>query len=437
MLSAHLDPSSKKLCNRHGRELTIGNQRRSHARASTIECLFMNAFAPIAATLTRTVVVTAGLCINVICILCADVHAQIVVSANDAKVRLVDGVNTTVPNAPPDTVTIIDLSRGQPRIVAEIPVPNSVVGPPQNVAITPDESLALVASSTKVDPADASKTTPDDRLTVIDLRASPPAVIATLRAGNGASGVTINRTGTLALVANRFEGTVSVFTIAGKTVTAAGKVEVGTPESLLSGVAFTRDGRTALVTRNNDSLISVLTIDGAKVENSKRDIAANLKPYGIDVTPSGETAVVASIGVGATGGADTLSVIDLVANPPRAVNHMSVGPTAEGLAVSPDGRYVAVTVMDGSNAAKTSPFFHDFGWLKIYDLNRTALALVAETQIGHWCQGVAWSADSRTVLAQCVVEREIRTFGFDGRRLSAGPSIKVGGGPSGIRTAQR
>jgi hypothetical protein len=29
------------------------------------------------------------------------------------------------------------------------------------------------------------------------------------------------------------------------------------------------------------------------------------------------------------------------------------------------------------------------------------------------------------------------TFGFDGRRLSTGPSIKVGGGPSGIRTVQK
>ena len=106
----------------------------------------------------------------------------------------------------------------------------------------------------------------------------------------------------------------------------------------MSGVVFTRDGRTALVTRNNDSLISVLAIDGNKVENTKRDIAANLKPYGIDVTPSGDAAVVASIGVGATGGADTLSVIDLAADPPRTVNHVSVGPVAEGLAVSPDGR---------------------------------------------------------------------------------------------------
>ena len=371
------------------------------------------------------------------CILYADADAQIVVSANDAKVQLVDGVNTPVPTAPPDTVTIINLRSGSPRVIVELPVPNSIVGPPQNVAITPDESLALVASSTRLDPADGTKTVPDDKLTVIDLGASPPAVLATLRAGNGASGVSINRAGTLALVANRFDGTVSVFTIAGKTVSAAGKVVVGTPESLLSGVVFTRDGKTALVTRNNDSLISVLTIDGTRVENAKRDFAANLKPYGIDVTPAGDAAIVASIGVGATGGADTLSVIDLTASPPRSVNHVAVGPVAEGLSISPDGRYVAVTVMNGSNVARTSPFFNDYGWLRIYSLNKSALALVAQTQIGHWCQGVAWSADNRTVLAQCAVEREIRTFGFDGRRLAAGPSIKVGGGPSGIRTAQR
>ena len=249
-------------------------------------------------------------------------------------------------------------------------MPNSIVGPPQNVAITPDESLALVTSSTRIDPADGTKTVPDDKLTVIDLRATPPAVLVTLRAGNGASGVSINRAGTLALVANRFAGTVSVFTIAGKAVTAAGTVEVGTPESLLSGVVFTRDGRMALVTRNNDSLVSVLSIDGTRVENAKRDFAANLKPYGIDVSPAGDTAIIASIGVGATGGSDTLTVIDLTVTPPRAVNHVSVGPVAEGLAISPDGRHVAVTVMNGSNAAKSSPFFHDFGWLRVYAVNK-------------------------------------------------------------------
>ena len=42
-------------------------------------------------------------------------------------------------------------------------VPGSVVGPPLSVAITPDESLALVASSSKIDPADPTKLVPDDR----------------------------------------------------------------------------------------------------------------------------------------------------------------------------------------------------------------------------------------------------------------------------------
>ena len=363
-------------------------------------------------------------------------HAQIIVSANDAKVRLVQGVNTPIPNAPPDTVTVIEMKSGQARVVAEIPVPNSIIGPPQNVAISPDGAIAIVTSSTRLDPADGTKTVPDDRVTILDLGASPPVVLSTQHAGNGASGVAINSAGTMALVANRNEGTVSVFIIEGKTLTPAGKVDVGTPESLLSGVVFTRDGRRALVTRNNDSLIAVLSIEGKAVTNTKADIAANVKPYGIDITPAGDVAIVASIGVGATGGSDTLSVIDLSVNPPRTVNHVSVGPVAEGLAISPDGRHVAVTVMNGSNAATTSPFFHNNGWLRVYSLNKASLSLVAEASVGRWCQGVAWSNDAHTILAQCVVEREIMTFRFSGRRLIQGPAISVSGGPSGIAASR-
>ena len=38
---------------------------------------------------------------------------------------------------------------------------------------------------------------------------------------------------------------------------------------------------------------------------------------------------------------------------------------------------------------------------------------------GHWCQGVAWSKNNETLLVQCMVEKEIMVFGFDGRNLSA------------------
>jgi len=87
------------------------------------------------------------------------------------------------------------------------------VGPPQNVAIAPDESIVLVSANMKLDPADPKKLVPDNRLTVLDLKGNPPAVIATLETGLGPAGISINRAGTLALVANRNDGTVSIFTI--------------------------------------------------------------------------------------------------------------------------------------------------------------------------------------------------------------------------------
>jgi DNA-binding beta-propeller fold protein YncE len=364
-------------------------------------------------------------------------EAQLVVSANDSKAVLIDGVNTPVRNPPPDTVTIIDLSASPPKVIGEVRAPNSVVGPPQTVAIAPDESIALVASSTKLDAAAAAGTAPDDLVTVIDLKASPPAVLATVHAGRGASGISFNPAGTLALVANRMEGTISIFTVNGKTVTPAGKVDLGAPESGPSHVAFTRDGRTALVTRNNDSFISLLAVEGTSVTYAKRDIAAGLKPYGLEVSPTADLAFTGNIGAGASGGADTISVIDLAVNPPRAIDHVTVGPIAEGIAVSSDGRYLSVTVMNGTNVPKASPLFNDFGRLRVYGVTNKTLTPIAEARIGHWCQGTAWSRDSRTVLAQCMVEKEILIFRFDGKSLSPAGSIKVNGGPAGIRASGR
>ena len=157
--------------------------------------------------------------------------AQLAVSANDGKAVLVNGVNTVPPNPADDTVTIIDLGVSPPKVIGELKVPSSVVGPPQNVAIAPDESIALISSNMKLDPADPKKLVPDNRLSVIDLKATPPAVIATLEAGLGPAGISINRAGTLALVANRNEGTVSIFTVSGKTLAAAGKIDFNNPRS--------------------------------------------------------------------------------------------------------------------------------------------------------------------------------------------------------------
>jgi DNA-binding beta-propeller fold protein YncE len=384
--------------------------------------------------------------------------AQIAVSANDAKVKLVDGKVVVQKDPQPDTVSIIDLRANPPKVLAEIEVPNSVVGPPLNVAVSPREDIVLITSNQKIDPADPNKTIADDKLTVVELQSlrpslvtrvksavgvgknapGTPRVLATLQAGKGAAGVSINKAGTLALVANREEGTVSVFTINGTTVTPAGKVTVGGEKSGPSSVIFDPDGKSALVTRDADHRITQLSIDGNKVEVGKREIAAGLRPYGLDISSKGDVAVVANIGIGG-GDADTISVIDLKLDPPRVAATYTVGQTPEGIKLSPDGKFVAVTVMNGSNKPANSPFFNGNGLLQIWSRTGTQLTKAAELPIGRWCQGIAWSANGKTLLVQCMVEEEInviRFSGLAGRSLQKVGSIKTKGGPAGIRTAE-
>jgi DNA-binding beta-propeller fold protein YncE len=367
----------------------------------------------------------------------AAADAELAVSSNDNKLVLVNGASKVVPNPPPDTVTVIDLKASPPKVLAEIEVPGSVVGPPFSVAIAPDESFALVTSAMKIDPGDPTKQVPDNRVSVIDLRATPPRVIAQLQAGKAPSGVSINRQGTLALVANRAEGTVSVFTISGTTVTPAGAVKVADEKSGVSHVAITPDGKTALVTRTGDDRISVLSIDGTKVEPAKRDISAGLRPYGIDIASNGAIAAVANIGRGG-GDADTVSVIDLRAKPPRVVETVTVGQTPEGIKLSPDGSVLAVVVMNGSNKAKESPFRSDHGKLVLFRVSGTSLSKLAEAPIGHWSQGAAFSADGRMILVGNMVEQELQVFELAGGNLrDTGLRIKVKGGPAAIRTADK
>ena len=73
--------------------------------------------------------------------------AQLALSANDGKAVLVDGVNTVPASPAADSVTIIDLNSTPPKVVGEIAVPTSVVGPPSSVAIARDETFALVTAA--------------------------------------------------------------------------------------------------------------------------------------------------------------------------------------------------------------------------------------------------------------------------------------------------
>jgi len=364
-------------------------------------------------------------------------HGQLLLSTNDNKVELVNGVTRVVANPPPDTLTVFDTRSWPPSVVAELDVPGSVVGPPFSVAVAPDESIALVTANEKLDPSDPTKRIANNTMSVVDLKATPPRIVATLETGRAPAGVSINRAGTLALVANRAEGTVSIYTIQGTTVRPAGKVTVGDDKSGTSHVAISPDGTMALVTRDGDDRISVLSINGTRVEYTKRDLSAGLRPYGIDIASNGAFAAVANIGRGG-GDADTVSLIDLKAKPPRVTSTVTVGQTPEGIKVSPDSSMVVAVVMNGSNKPKDSPFFHDGGKLVLLGVTGTDLSRLGEAPIGHWSQGAAFSPDGKHVFVGNMVEKAIQVLALDGTTLrDTGLRLAVKGGPAAIRFADK
>jgi DNA-binding beta-propeller fold protein YncE len=391
-----------------------------------------------AAMIPRRALLATGLALLVVTTAQA-ARAQIAVTGNDNKVQLVNGVVTVVQNPPPDTVSIIDLKTSPPRVIGEVPAPVSVVGPPLSIAVTSDESLALVTASSKIDPNDRTKQTPNNQVSVVDLKANPPKVLATLEAGKGAAGVSLNRQGTLALVSNSVDGTVSVFTIQGTTVTPAGTVEVGGTKAGGGMVAIAPDGKTALVSRSLDHKVSVLAIDGTKVEYTKRDMTAGVRPIVMDIASNGAFAVVGSLAGAASGDHDSVSLIDLTAKPPRVVDTVGVlGATAEGLKIAPDSSVVAVVVHNGSNRPKDSPFYNDAGKLVIVRVNGKTFSRVAEAPIGHWSQGVVWAPDGKTLLVGNMVEREYWVLQWDGSSLKdTGQRVKVNGGPAAVRAAEK
>ena len=144
----------------------------------------------------------------------------------------------------------------------------------------------------------------------------------------------INRAGTLALVANRAEDSVTVLAIDGKNVKSVGTVSVATqptaavaapPPALPVAVAITPDGKRALVVKSGANRVGLLDIDGqkvsyAQVDGKNYDMATGLNPLNVQITPDGKLAIVNNIGGGQDGQVDTVGVIDLEASPPRVID---------------------------------------------------------------------------------------------------------------------
>jgi len=387
----------------------------------------------------------SGLVITAALSLCATgAHAQLAISAND-------GVQPRLGQPPtdvrPNSISVIDLNRYPPRVVGTVQAPVSMIGPPTAVAVARDESYAIVTASQKLDPADSTKLVLDDKVSVIDLTdPSRPTVVQSLTAGAGATGVSISRDGTLALVASTGEGTISIYTIAGKRLTPAGKLQLD-PQPGPVDVAISPDGKTALVTQRRGDSIWRLAIDGTRVTNTGVTYPTGGNPYGVVFSRDGAFAYNTNLlgrplppgaptGPTAPPRIGTVTAIDLRTN--TVANTIDVGPTPEHIALSPDGRHLAVVVVNGSSAAETTQNYNPYGLLKVFRVNGAQMTQVAESRTGGWGQGAAWSDDGRVLLLQGAIAKEIEVYRFDGATLTrdAAATIKLDTRPGNIATAR-
>jgi DNA-binding beta-propeller fold protein YncE len=333
-----------------------------------------------------------------------------------------------------DTVLIVDLAKPEaPKIVATLPLENTIVGPPTNLAISPNGAIALVADSmTVAEDNGTRKLVPTDKLFVIDLKANPPKLVQTLNLGKQPSGLSFSPKGDMALVCNRADGTISVLKIDGTQVTQTATIAISPG---VSQVVFTPDGKHALAVKSPDNKLAVLDVDGDKVTYNKLDIPTYAFPYNVVVSPDGKLAITADNGNGGSsdGNLDAVTVVDLEGQHPHAIAHITVGDAPEGLAMSPKGNLAAVLNVDGSNF-KQAWFYHPTGSVTILRIQGKTVTPIKTIEVGAFPEPLAFSPDGRYIYVGNFADQDFSILKVDGTNVTdTGKRFKVPGHPASMR----
>jgi DNA-binding beta-propeller fold protein YncE len=365
-------------------------------------------------------------------------QAQYLVVGDDNKLHWDDAGKPVFTEPGKDEVVIVDIkNREAPKIVATLPLINTIVGPPTNLAVTPDESLALVANSLAYQQDGAGwKGVPDNKLFVIDLKSNPAKLIATVEVGKQPSGLAVNKSGNLLLIGNRADSSVSVLTIKGQEVKLVDSIAMGDP---VSAVAFTPDGKHAVVAKNTVNKVSLLNIDGEKVTYDKTDISVGVYPYNVQVTADGRFALTVNQGNGGApdGGAGSVTVIDLKATPPHVVDYVGIGPLPEGLDVSPRGNLAVALALNGSGAvAKGVWYAHPNTIVEVLSTAGGKVRKVGSVNAGGLAEGVAFSPDGKYLYAANFNDNNVQIYKVTGERVvDTGKTLKLPGHPASMRSS--
>jgi YVTN family beta-propeller protein len=289
-------------------------------------------------------------------------------------------INAYITNSAGGTVSVIDTKASPPAVTTTITVGTS----PHGAVVSPDGKTALVANG--------GSTTASSTVSVIDTASNTVTATITISASaNNDYGVAISPNGTTALVTNGVSPGGKVYVIDLTANPPALKTGTGYPITVGDGplgVAFTTDGRTALVANATGGTVSVIDMTAnppAAKTGTGYPITVGSAASGVALSPDGKTALVTNEGAG------TVSVIDMTANPPAAKTGtgypITVGTHPLGVAFTPDGKTALV-------ANGNSP-----GTVSVIDMTANPPAAKTGTgypvSVGNFPQGIAITPDGK------------------------------------------
>ena len=276
----------------------------------------------------------------------------------------------------PDAVSVVTIdATGQPVLAGTAAASNSVVGPPACVAVTPDGHYAIVVETRGLRPSDRpdaklADLPPGRAITVIDLRdPAHPAIVQRIGGRPSPISVSVSPDGRRAAIAyDTSKSKAAPLDVYGFV---DGRLDRPRSPALpgfgsddvLKNVAFAPDGTLALVYATRPRL-SLVRVAGDTLTRWGNDVPLGPTPFEVRFTPDGRFALVNDMTVPATGTDVRGSVTSIALAVARAadgvpvhrvVGHARTGVLPEGLAISPDGRWVATTNLERTAYAAGDP----------------------------------------------------------------------------------
>jgi hypothetical protein len=323
-------------------------------------------------------------------------------SAHEGKITLQNGGAVPSPCPTPDTVMFLDTLDSDRIQILELS--NSVIGPPSNLAFSNRTNWLLVADSVALKTGAVVSGT---GVSYVRFENGRFGTVARIEVGEQPSGIALDPTGEVALVANRRGGTIGILRLEAEAWTLAQAIKVCAPDAGVTDVSIHPDGQEACYVVRDAQQLGRLARD--PVTGSWRSVGEMLTlpgfPYRVVYRPAGDRVYVNL--ASADGGDGMLVCVENRDTEVVLAQVVDLGfREPESVEISPDGRWLVLPMMAGSNLPRDDPAYDPQGRVLIY--REGAVPELTQTLVcGAIPEGAAFSEDGLELVVQCHVDREL------------------------------